>query len=65
MGAGASFEPLAALVAATGIHVYESRTFEHGTDRTFELDLIGETMQFDSLVDQLRRRPDVVGIATE
>ena len=39
-----------------GVHVFARRTFEHDTDRTFELELVGATKQFDVLVDALRAR---------
>jgi putative Mg2+ transporter-C (MgtC) family protein len=59
---GAQFDDYAAVIRAVGAHVADRSTFEHDTDRTFELELVGTTRQFDALVDQLRRRPDVISI---
>jgi putative Mg2+ transporter-C (MgtC) family protein len=62
---GVAYEIVEKIIVAHGVHVYSHRTFEHDTDRTFELDLIGATKQFDVLVDRLRSEKDVVSITTE
>jgi len=62
---GVTFDAIAPLISANGIHVFSRRTFEHDTDRTFELELIGANSQFDALTDALRQRPDVVSITTD
>jgi putative Mg2+ transporter-C (MgtC) family protein len=62
---GVSFDEFEKLILATGVHVFSRRTFEHDTDRTFELELIGATKQFDILSDRLRAQKDVVSITTE
>lgn len=61
---GLSFDTFNKVIEENGVHVFAQRTFEHDTDRTFELDLIGATKQFDVLVDVLRSRADVVSITT-
>jgi putative Mg2+ transporter-C (MgtC) family protein len=62
---GVPYETFEKIILAHGIHVYTRRTFEHDSDRTFEMDLIGATKQFDVLVDRLRRETDVVSITTD
>jgi len=62
---GVSFEGLAPAFDELGVHVFSRRTFEHDTDRTFELELIGATKQFDVLVDRLRANGDVVSVSTD
>lgn len=62
---GSSFEQFNELIQGNGVHVYSQRTFEHDSDRTFELELIGATKQLDTLCDRLRTRKDVISITTE
>jgi putative Mg2+ transporter-C (MgtC) family protein len=62
---GVSFEGLIPAFDELGVHVFSRRTFEHDTDRTFELELIGATKQFDVLVDRLRTNGDVVSVSTD
>jgi len=62
---GVSFDAFEALILKNGVHVFSRRTFEHDSDRTFELELIGATKQFDLLCDRLRTQKDVISITTE
>ena len=62
---GTSWDLFDDLIKEQGIHVYSCKTFEHYTDRTFELELIGANKQLDSLADRLRTRDDVVSITTD
>ena len=62
---GMPFEQFEKVIQSQGLHIYSRRTFEHDTDRTFELDLIGATKQFDVLIDQLRHDQDVISITTD
>jgi putative Mg2+ transporter-C (MgtC) family protein len=62
---GITFDQMEELIKETGIHVFSRRTFEHDSDRTFELELIGATKQLDILCDRLRARKDVISITTE
>ncbi len=62
---GVSFEAYGPMIGKAGIHIVSQRTFEHDSDRTFELELIGATNQFDQLVDQLRTAKDVISITTD
>jgi putative Mg2+ transporter-C (MgtC) family protein len=63
--AGISFDPYEKIIQTNGIHVYSRRTYEHDSDRTFELELIGATKQFDTMCDLLRTAPDVISMTTE
>jgi uncharacterized membrane protein YhiD involved in acid resistance len=62
---GCQFDPFEKIITEAGVHVFSRRTFEHTSDRTFELELIGATRQLDVLVDLLRAREDVVSITTD
>lgn len=62
---GTGFDELGELARANGIHVFSRTTFEHDTDRAFELELIGSSKQLDELVDVWRRRPDVISITLD
>jgi uncharacterized membrane protein YhiD involved in acid resistance len=62
---GAPFEPFEGVIKEMGVHVFSQRSFEHDTDRTFELELLGASKQLDLLCDRLRRSPDVVSITTD
>jgi putative Mg2+ transporter-C (MgtC) family protein len=62
---GLDFETVADVIQGNGVHIYSRRSFEHDTDRTFEMELIGATKQLDVLCDRLRGRPDVISITTE
>ncbi|HXT16252.1 MAG TPA: MgtC/SapB family protein [Gemmatimonadaceae bacterium] len=62
---GCDFAPFERMIQEAGVHVYSRRTFEHDSDRTFEMDLIGATKQFDVLADVLRANKSVVSVTTE
>lgn len=62
---GVAFDDFETFIQENGIHIFSRRTFEHDTDRTFELELIGATKQFDILSDRLRARKDVISVTTE
>ena len=62
---GVAYDTFEKIILENGVHIQGRRTFEHDTDRTFELDLIGATNQFDTLIDRLRHQPDVVSITTD
>jgi putative Mg2+ transporter-C (MgtC) family protein len=62
---GLDFEPFSDLIQGNGVHIYSQRSFEHDTDRTFEMELIGATKQLDVVFDRLRGRADVISITTE
>jgi putative Mg2+ transporter-C (MgtC) family protein len=62
---GTAFDEINEVIQGNGIHLFSQRTFEHDTDRTFEMELIGATKQLDVLCDRLRGRKDVISITTE
>ncbi len=62
---GVGFDALEKLIEGNGVHVYSRRSFEHDTDRSFELDLIGSAKQFDVLIDLLHSAPDVISVTTD
>ncbi|HEY9228674.1 MAG TPA: MgtC/SapB family protein [Gemmatimonadaceae bacterium] len=62
---GLPFDQFEKIIEELGVHVYNRRTFEHDSDRTFELELIGATKQLDAVCDVLRSRQDVVSITTD
>jgi len=62
---GVAFDAFETMINEHGVYVSGRRTFEHDSDRTFELDLIGATQQFDVLFDLMRARKDVVSVTTD
>lgn len=62
---GVGFDDIAEILRAAGIHVLSRRTFEHESDRAFELEVIGSSKQFDIAVDELRRRSDVISVTLD
>jgi putative Mg2+ transporter-C (MgtC) family protein len=53
------------ILRLSGIHIVSRHTFEHESDRAFELELIGTSKQIDTAIDEMRRRPDVVSVSVE
>ena len=53
------------ILRGVGLHIYSRRTFEHESDRAFELELIGTTKQIDVAIDELRRLQDVVSVSID
>ena len=54
------------VIRELGVHVFDRRTFEHDTDRTFELELVGAIETVRRLVrSAARARPDVISITTD
>lgn len=49
-------------LAAQGISIVSSEMYDHADDRTFELRLVGPAIQFESIVDRLMARGDVLSI---
>ncbi len=62
---GVGFDAIEKLIEGNGVHVFTRRSFEHDTDRSFELDLIGSAKQFDILIDLLHSAPDVISVTTD
>lgn len=57
-----TFGAIERLIMTRGLHVASSRIFEHDSDCTFELELIGATAQFEGLAGTLRTTPDVISV---
>lgn len=62
---GVPFEEIEKAIEQLGVHIYTRRTFDHDTDRTYELELIGATKQFDTFVDVLRSRPEIISVSID
>lgn len=62
---GVSFGSFEDMIRHHGVHVFSRRSFEHDSDRTYELELIGAAKQFDVLIDALHAEKDVISITTE
>ncbi len=62
---GVPFDDIGEAIRAAGAHVSSRTTYEHDTDTTFELELVGTSRQLDSVSDLLRRRSDVVSVTLD
>lgn len=62
---GVAFETVERIIQRMGVHVFSRNIFEHDTDRTFELVLIGSMVQLDRLFGKLRVDEDVISVSTE
>jgi putative Mg2+ transporter-C (MgtC) family protein len=62
---GVPFETVEAVIKDLGIYVFDNRTYEHHSDRTFELNLVGASSQLEAVCDQLRKLPEVVSVTTD
>lgn len=60
--AGLPFEDIEELFRGAGVLVLRRVVFDHLDDRTFELTMVGAPKQFDSLMDALQRRADVLSV---
>jgi putative Mg2+ transporter-C (MgtC) family protein len=60
--AGTSLEPLRASLEADGMRFIGWETYDHPTDRTFELTLSGPASLVDVASEALARRDDVLGV---
>ena len=59
------FDTIEDIFRGNGLHIVSRRTYEHESDRAFELELIGTSKQIDTIVDELRRRQDVISVSVE
>lgn len=59
------FDVIEDILRGAGLHIHSRRTFEHESDRAFELELVGSTKQFDFAVDELKRRSDVISLTLD
>lgn len=58
----ASYSEVEKIITDRGLHVTGSRSFEHDTDRAFELDLVGSTSQIEGLAEKLRGDSNVISV---
>ena len=59
------FDTVEDILRSNGLHLHSRRTYEHESDRAFELELIGTPKQIDGVIDELRRRQDVISISVD
>jgi putative Mg2+ transporter-C (MgtC) family protein len=59
---GLSYGVIETLIAEQGAHIATSRIFEHDSDCTFELELIGATALFQSIAGKLRALQGVLSV---
>ena len=59
------FDAIEEIIRICGLHIVSRRTYEHDSDRAFEIELIGTSKQIDLAIDDMRRRQDVVSVAVE
>jgi putative Mg2+ transporter-C (MgtC) family protein len=57
-----SFGAVEKIITGRGLHVTASRSFDHDTDRAFEIELVGSTSQFEGLADKLRADANVISV---
>lgn len=62
---GVSFSGMEKILAAQGLHIAGRRVFEHDTDRTFELELVGPNAQLERALELLRADKDVISAVSE
>jgi len=62
---GVSFSTIEKILNDHALHIAGRRVFEHDTDRTFELDLIGPNAQLERAIGALRADNDVISAVSE
>jgi uncharacterized membrane protein YhiD involved in acid resistance len=59
------FDTIEDVFRGNGLHIVSRRTYEHESDRAFDLELIGTSKQIDAVIDELRRRQDIISVSVE
>ena len=59
------FDVIDDIIRVCGLHIVSRRTYEHDSDRAFEIEMIGTSRQIDLAIDDMRRRQDVISVAVE
>ncbi len=59
------FDAIEDILRSNGLHIVSRRTYEHESDRAFELELIGTSKQIDTAIDEMRRRQDVISLSAD
>lgn len=62
---GVGFDSIERVIQREGVHVFSRRTFEHDTDRTFELELIGASSALERALGKARVNGDVISVNVE
>lgn len=62
---GVGFDSIERVIQREGVHVFSRRTFEHDTDRTFELELIGASSALERALGKARVNEDVISVNVE
>jgi putative Mg2+ transporter-C (MgtC) family protein len=61
----ARFDNIEDIIRGCGLHIFSRRTYEHESDRAFELELIGTSNQVDAAIDEMRRRQDIISVTVD
>lgn len=61
----ARFDNIEDVIRGCGLHLFSKRTYEHESDRAFELELIGTSNQVDAVIEELRRRQDIISVSVD
>ena len=61
----ARFDNIEDVIRGCGLHLFSKRTYEHDSDRAFEVELIGTSNQVDAVIEELRRRQDVISFSVD
>lgn len=59
------FDAIEDILRHNGLHIVSRRTYEHESDRAFEVELIGSSKQIDTAIDEMQRRPDVISLTVD
>ena len=59
------FDVIEDIIRVCGLHIVSRRTYEHDSDRAFEIEVIGTARQIDLAIDDMRRRQDVISVSVE
>ena len=59
------FDVIEDIIRICGLHIVSRRTYEHDSDRAFEIEVIGTSRQIDLAIDDMRRRQDVISVSVE
>lgn len=62
---GVGYDSIERVIQREGVHVFSRRTFEHDTDRTFELELIGASSALERALGKARVNEDVISVNVE
>lgn len=61
----ARFDNIEDIIRGCGLHIFARRTYEHDSDRAFELELIGTSNQVDAAIEEMRKRQDIISVSVD